>query len=323
MKRLLCCAALALMPLSAVAQDATPETTAEPAAQTTVVTQAETPALTPTAETPAAQTPTVDEPTGLINGIIAHYAGLKDQIMAYLNDGAHDHMSPVGMFMAADWVVKAVMIALAVASVVTWGIYGAKVLVLALRRNALKRQYRALDRAGSLQTLDGALANGRGIVGRMTQAAREELTRTGNEPHLHSGIKERTGSTLSRIEVGAARRMGMGTGVLANIGSTAPFIGLFGTVWGIMNSFISIAESNTTNLAVVAPGIAEALLATAIGLVAAIPAVIFYNLLSRALGGYKVMLGDAAALVERTLSRDLDLTPAEPEALTAIATAAE
>lgn len=97
-----------------------------------------------------------------------------------------------------------------------------------------------------------------------------------------------------------------GTGILANIGSTAPFVGLFGTVWGIMNSFISISESNTTNLAVVAPGIAEALLATAIGLVAAIPAVIFYNLIARGLGGYKVMLADAAALVERTLSRDLD-----------------
>ena len=114
-----------------------------------------------------------------------------------------------------------------------------------------------------------------------------------------------------------------GTGILANIGSTAPFVGLFGTVWGIMNSFISISESNTTNLAVVAPGIAEALLATAIGLVAAIPAVIFYNLIARALGGYKVMLADAAALVERTLSRDLDLAARASGTVAAIPPVAE
>ncbi len=128
---------------------------------------------------------------------------------------------------------------------------------------------------------------------------------------IKAGIKERAGSEIARIEAGAARRMGLGAGVLANVGSVAPFVGLFGTVWGIMNSFISISESNTTNLAIVAPGIAEALLATAIGLVAAIPAVIFYNILARGLGGYKVMLADAGALVERTLSRDLDLADDE------------
>jgi biopolymer transport protein ExbB len=141
----------------------------------------------------------------------------------------------------------------------------------------------------------------------MVQAAVRERDRSVSAGLDKTGIKERVSSELTRIEAGAARSMMSGTGILANIGSTAPFVGLFGTVWGIMNSFISISESNTTNLAVVAPGIAEALLATAIGLVAAIPAVIFYNLIARGLGGYKVMLADAAALVERTLSRDLDL----------------
>jgi biopolymer transport protein ExbB len=141
----------------------------------------------------------------------------------------------------------------------------------------------------------------------MVQAAVRERDRSVSAGLDKAGIKERVSSELARIEAGAARSMMSGTGILANIGSTAPFVGLFGTVWGIMNSFISISESNTTNLAVVAPGIAEALLATAIGLVAAIPAVIFYNLIARGLGGYKVMLADVAALVERTLSRDLDL----------------
>ena len=91
------------------------------------------------------------------------------------------------------------------------------------------------------------------------------------------GVKERVASRLERLEAGAGRRMLKGTGVLATIGATAPFVGLFGTVWGIMNSFIGISKSQTTNLAVVAPGIAEALLATALGLVAAIPAVVIYN----------------------------------------------
>ena len=90
-----------------------------------------------------------------------------------------------------------------------------------------------------------------------------------------------------------------GTGVLATIGATAPFVGLFGTVWGIMNSFIGISKSHTTNLAVVAPGIAEALLATAFGLVAAIPAVVIYNVFARSIAGYRALLGDASAEVLR------------------------
>ena len=94
--------------------------------------------------------------------------------------------------------------------------------------------------------------------------------------------------------------------MLATIGATAPFVGLFGTVWGIMNSFIGISKSQTTNLAVVAPGIAEALLATALGLVAAIPAVVIYNVFARSIAGYRALLGDASAEVMRLVSRDLD-----------------
>ena len=100
-----------------------------------------------------------------------------------------------------------------------------------------------------------------------------------------------------------SRQIARGTGVLATIGATAPFVGLFGTVWGIMNSFIGISEAHTTNLAVVAPGIAEALLATALGLVAAIPAVVIYNHLARSIAAYRALLADASAQVMLLVSR--------------------
>ncbi|MDD9330652.1 MAG: MotA/TolQ/ExbB proton channel family protein, partial [Bartonella sp.] len=104
----------------------------------------------------------------------------------------------------------------------------------------------------------------------------------------------------------ATRRVACGSAVLATIGAIAPCVGLFATVWGIMNSFIGIAESQTTRLDVVAPGIAEALLATAIGLFVAIPAVVMYNSLMRALSSYRNDLGDIVAAIERLLSRELD-----------------
>jgi biopolymer transport protein ExbB len=111
---------------------------------------------------------------------------------------------------------------------------------------------------------------------------------------------------LERLEIAASRQIGRGMGVLASIGATAPFVGLFGTVWGIMNSFIGISNAHTTNLAVVAPGIAEALLATALGLFAAIPAVVIYNVFARQIGGYRALLADAGALVMRLVSRDCE-----------------
>lgn len=227
----------------------------------------------------------------------------RDALDDWLAQAGQDHMSPAGMFLAADVVVKAVMISLAVASVLVWAVFAYKLVALALARARLRRGFSRLDRLGTLAGAQGATA--RGVLGQMVRAAIRERERSGQSGA--AGIKERSESALSRLEVGAARGMGAGTSLLAITGSTAPFIGLFGTVWGIMNSFISIAETNTTNLAVVAPGIAEALLATAIGLVAAIPAVVFYNLLARGIGAYRVMLGDASALVQRSLSRDLDL----------------
>ena len=214
-------------------------------------------------------------------------------------------LSPWGMYLAADMVVKAVMISLAIASVVTWTVWLAK----AIELNAAKRSVRSglsyLSSLRSLRTLTGRPKQIAGAAGSLLDAAATELQLSSNA-FGKDGVKERVVSRLDRIEASYARRIARGTGVLATIGATAPFVGLFGTVWGIMNSFIGIAKSQTTNLAVVAPGIAEALLATAMGLVAAIPAVIIYNVFARSISGYRGLLGDASAEVLRLVSRDLD-----------------
>ncbi|WP_159952580.1 tonB-system energizer ExbB [Rhizobium sp. 18065] len=219
----------------------------------------------------------------------------------------HD-LSPYGMFMAADWVVKAVMLSLAFASLVTWTVWVAKTLQLFGARQRANRGLKAVVKASSLQDALIALERRGGVVATMVRAAKHEmsLSDAAIDHAGGAGVKERVSSALGRIEARAGRQMAKGTGVLASIGSTAPFVGLFGTVWGIMNSFIGIAETQTTNLAVVAPGIAEALLATAVGLVAAIPAVIIYNVFARSVTGYRQLLSDASAGIERLISRDLD-----------------
>ncbi len=219
----------------------------------------------------------------------------------------HD-LSPWGMFMAADLVVQAVMLGLAFASLVTWTVWLAKSLEIAGANTRLRAVLRAL---GTARTLDDALrqiGHRTGPGAALAQAAAEEvgLSAAALERTSAVGLKERVSSRLARIQAQAGRRIARGTGVLATIGSTAPFVGLFGTVWGIMNSFIGISVSQTTNLAVVAPGIAEALLATALGLVAAIPAVVIYNLFARTIASHRQALADAAAAVERLVSRDLD-----------------
>ncbi|MDX7954028.1 tonB-system energizer ExbB, partial [Lichenihabitans sp. Uapishka_5] len=218
----------------------------------------------------------------------------------------HD-MSPWAMVRNADIIVKIVMGILAAASVATWTIFIAKRLQLAGARFRAVRGVREVLRATSLFDLDRARHTGSlksGPVAALVHAAAHERERSSKLPA--DGIKERAAIALGRIEARAARSMTRGTGLVASIGSTAPFVGLFGTVWGIMNAFVGISQAHTTNLAVVAPGIAEALLATAVGLVAAIPAVIIYNGLARAIAGYKAILSDASAEVMRHLSRDLD-----------------
>ena len=214
----------------------------------------------------------------------------------------HD-LSPLGMFRQADIVVQAVMLGLAFASVVTWTVLVVKLIEFAQASAALRR---GAGRIEAADTLRAALAEagGSGADARMLRAAARELNRSAGGARL--GVGERVASHLAQVQARAARQMGRGTGLLATIGATAPFVGLFGTVWGIMNSFIGISRAQTTNLAVVAPGIAEALLATALGLIAAIPAVVIYNVFARAIAGYRLQLAEAAAGVERLVSRDLD-----------------
>ena len=209
------------------------------------------------------------------------------------------------MFSSADIVVQSVMVGLAFASIVTWTVWLAKSIELFMARRRLRTALAAISEERSLAGAAARVGNGRSIVASFIMAAAHEL-RLSVDATTRDGIKERVASRLARLEAAAARDMNKGTGLLATIGSTAPFVGLFGTVWGIMNSFIGISKAQTTNLAVVAPGIAEALLATAIGLFAAIPAVIIYNQFARWIGGYRGLLGDAAAEVQRMVSRDLD-----------------
>jgi biopolymer transport protein ExbB len=205
------------------------------------------------------------------------------------------------MFMAADIVVKAVMIGLALASLLTWTIWFAKAIELMSARRRLRTAIAALAAARSWS--DAARLQGRDGAAAMIHAADAELRLSTD---AMSGVKERIASRLERIEAASGRQMIRGTGILATVGATAPFVGLFGTVWGIMNSFIGISKQHTTNLAVVAPGIAEALLATALGLVAAIPAVVMYNVFSRWIAGYRALHADVSAEILRLISRDLD-----------------
>ena len=170
-------------------------------------------------------------------------------------------VSPWGMFLHADPLVKAVMVGLAFASLVTWTVWLAKSIEL-LARSGASRPARP-HRVATLAQAQEQLRNGTSPVAKLMQAAANEIRLSAKL--RGDGVKERIAWQLERIEA-AGRKISRGTGVLATIGSTAPFVGLFGTVWGIMNSFIGISREHTTNLAVVAPGIAEALLATASGL---------------------------------------------------------
>jgi biopolymer transport protein ExbB len=214
-------------------------------------------------------------------------------------------LSPWVMFMSADVVVKAVMIGLAFASLMTWTVLIAKSFELSVASAKLRSALKKIAEVRSLAEAQMALGAKEGILPSFLAAAlREARMSAGLSSDV--GIKERAASSFQEIMRAEARRIRIGMGVLATIGSTSPFVGLFGTVWGIMNSFIGISKSQTTNLAVVAPGIAEALLATAIGLVAAIPAVIIYNHFSRVTKSYLELVSRASGAAGRLLSRDLD-----------------
>jgi biopolymer transport protein ExbB len=267
-----------------------------PAAQSAAPAPAATPVDTTAA--PAVQDPVAPAPTDSIDAIA------EDNTLGMSHD-----LSPWGMYKNADIVVKAVMIGLAIASIITWTIWIAKGFELLGAKRRLKGEIAALKRARTLDEASASAKKEGTLANLLVHDALEEMRLSVNSRE-REGIKERVSFRLERLVAACGRNMSMGTGVLATIGSTAPFVGLFGTVWGIMNSFIGIAKTQTTNLAVVAPGIAEALLATALGLVAAIPAVVIYNVFARSIAGYKAQVSDASAQVLLLVSRDLDHQPA-------------
>jgi biopolymer transport protein ExbB len=202
-------------------------------------------------------------------------------------------LSPWSMFMSADILVKAVMIGLAFASLVTWTIFIAKMIELSLAQRSLRAALARISDVRSLAEAQFALGAKGSVLSSLLAAAMREA-RLSAGISSDAGIKERAASSFAEIVRAEARRIRLG--------------GLFGTVWGIMNSFIGISKSQTTNLAVVAPGIAEALLATAFGLAAAIPAVIIYNHFSRVTKGYLELVSRSSGAAGRLLSRDLDRT---------------
>jgi len=218
-------------------------------------------------------------------------------------------LSPWSMFLTADIVVKVVMIGLAFASLMTWTIFIAKTIELSIAKGKLKSSLRKVEEARSLAEAQIALGKKRGVLSAFLAEAMHEARLSASAGIASdTGIKERAASSFAEISRAEARRIRTGMSLLATVGATSPFVGLFGTVWGIMNSFIGISRSQTTNLAVVAPGIAEALLATAIGLVAAIPAVIIYNHFARDTKSYLELVNRASGAAARLLSRDLDRT---------------
>ncbi len=294
-------AAALLLPASAFAQAPPAPATAPPVVAV--------PAVPPAPKVPGAKAPITPAPAEAVPAPIAPPALAEPNVIAAPSTAVAltlpRDLSPWGMFLAADIVVKAVMVGLALASLLTWTIWFAKAFELLAARRQLHRAIEALNEARSLADAMTRLNGRSGDVALLLRASETEL-RLSADAITADGVKERIASRLERIEAAAGRRMIRGTAILATVGATAPFVGLFGTVWGIMNSFIGISKQHTTNLAVVAPGIAEALLATALGLVAAIPAVVMYNMFSRWTAGYRALQADAAAEILRLVSRDLD-----------------
>lgn len=276
-------------------------------------------AAAPAAAAPAAAAPAADAaaaPAAPAADAAAPAAEADPATVGDAATGGHGSggITPISMFMGATMVVKVVMLGLLLASVFSWTLLLIKLLEFGALNRATDRFLEAfrgartiadMRRVATSEDFDGnPLAD-------MAAAATEEielsrqagLSVTGD--HRDSALL-RAQQAVAAVQSGLAKRLSGGQQFLASVGSTGPFVGLFGTVYGIMNSFIGIAESNTTNLAVVAPGIAEALLATGIGLFAAIPAVIFYNYFNTRISAYGTRSDGFNAELINAISRQLD-----------------
>jgi biopolymer transport protein ExbB len=210
-----------------------------------------------------------------------------------------------GMFWNAEPMVKSVMVLLVLASVVSWALFVAKLIEIRNRERSARAVVKMLSNCARFGDLGKVTEAG---VSAMQSAVVREIDRSGVliQGGLAEGAKERVQEALARIEQRSCVEARHGLPVLASVGSVGPFVGLFGTVWGIMHSFSGIAGAGATSLAVVAPGISEALLATALGLIAAIPATIMYNLLGRRVAGYRLTMGDCAYEMGCLAAREID-----------------
>jgi biopolymer transport protein TolQ len=226
---------------------------------------------------------------------------------AFVNTDAAT-LSPVALFLQADWVVKAVMLGLLAASIWTWAI-------IVSYRSRIARAHKAIDafeadyrRADDVDAFHRAHADSDLSIARVFSAGVAEWRRSTAGKNIdRDGTRDRLATAMGAAVAGEIDRMGDRLNILATVGSVAPFVGLFGTVWGIMRSFSAIAQAQNSSLAVVAPGIAEALFATAIGLFAAIPAVIAYNRYSHGINRIEARLNRFADGFHATLSRQLEL----------------
>jgi biopolymer transport protein ExbB len=223
-------------------------------------------------------------------------------------------LTPIGMFMQAQAVVKVVMIGLILASVFSWVLLITKIFEFgSLNKQSDKfleafrgaRSIADIARIGSSEEFEGnPMADMAAAAAQEVELSRQAGLAVAGE-HRDSTLARAT-YAISAVQASLVKRLSGGMVFLASVGSAGPFIGLFGTVYGIMTSFIGIANTNTTNLAVVAPGIAEALLATGIGLFAAIPAVIFYNYFQTRISGYGTRSEGFVAELMNAISRQLD-----------------
>lgn len=292
---------------AAQAPVARPQAAQAPAAQPTAVAQ---PAAAGQTAPAAPQAQVAPAPAAAAPGPAANEASLAApaggdaKSPKSTSTGLHE-LSPWNMFLNADIIVKAVMLGLAFASLVTWTVFIAKMVELTVAQSRLRGALAKIAESRSLAEAQFALgAKGSVLSSFIAAAMREGRLSAGISSD--SGIKERAASSFAEIVRAEARKIRVGMGLLATIGATSPFVGLFGTVWGIMSSFQSIAASKNTSLAVVAPGIAEALFATAIGLIAAIPATIFYNKFTSEVNRQAARLEGFADEFSAILSRQID-----------------
>ncbi|MBX3476204.1 MAG: MotA/TolQ/ExbB proton channel family protein [Brevundimonas sp.] len=268
------------------------------------------------AQAPAAPAPAVETTAAPAADAAAPApsADADPQTVAEAAGGSSESITPISMFVHATLVVKVVMIGLLLASIFTWTLLLIKLFEFgALNRSTDRflenfrgaRTIADMRRVATSDDFDGnPLADMAAAATEEIELSRQAGLAVAGE-HRDSALA-RAQAAVAAVQSGLAKRLSGGQQFLASVGSSGPFIGLFGTVYGIMNSFIGIAESNTTNLAVVAPGIAEALLATGIGLFAAIPAVIFYNYFNTRISAYGTRSDGFSAELLNAISRQLD-----------------